>query len=71
MLLMILIVKNLLEHFMEKNYKTQIKNNLGLKKKKRKKEIMKKRNKLYVKWKGCDNSFNSRTDKKDIEKLII
>ena len=68
---MILIVKNLLEHFMEKNYKTQIKNNLGLKKKKRKKEIMKKRNKLYVKWKGCDNSFNSRTDKKDIEKLII
>ena len=24
-------------------------------------------NKLYVKWKGCDNSFNSWIDKNDIE----
>ena len=25
-------------------------------------------NKLYVKWKGYDNSFNSRNDKRDIVK---
>ena len=30
------------------------------------KVITKKRNKLYVKWKGYDNSFNSWIDKKDI-----
>ena len=29
--------------------------------------IKRKGNKLYVKWKGCDNSFNSWTDKKDVE----
>ena len=28
--------------------------------------IKKKGNKLYVKWKGYDNSFNSWTDKNDI-----
>ena len=28
--------------------------------------IMKKGNKLYVKWKGYDNSFNSWIDKKDV-----
>ena len=28
--------------------------------------IKKKRNKLYVKWKGCDNLFNSWIDKKDL-----
>ena len=27
------------------------------------KVIKKKRNKLYVKWKGCDNLFNSITNK--------
>ena len=32
----------------------------------REKVIKRKGNKLYVKWKGYDNSFNSRTDKKDI-----
>ena len=26
----------------------------------------KKRKKLYVKWKGCDNSFSSWIDKKDL-----
>ena len=31
-----------------------------------KKVIKKKGDKLYVKWKGYDNSFNSRIDKKDI-----
>ena len=30
------------------------------------KVIKKKRNKLYVKWKGYDNSFNSWIDKKDL-----
>ena len=30
------------------------------------KVIKKKGNKLYVKWKGYDNSFNSWIDKKDI-----
>ena len=31
-----------------------------------KKVIKKKGYKLYVKWKGCNNSFNSWIDKKDI-----
>ena len=30
------------------------------------KVIKKKENKLYVKWKGYDNSFNSCIDKKDV-----
>ena len=30
------------------------------------KVLKKKGDKLYVKWKGYDNSFNSRIDKKDI-----
>ena len=34
------------------------------------KVIKKKRNKLYVKWKGYDNSFNSWNDKKDLVKGI-
>ena len=32
------------------------------------KVIKKKGNKLYVKWKGCNNSFNSWVDKKDLIK---
>ena len=32
-----------------------------------KKEIRIIGNKLYVKWKGYDNSFNSLIDKKDVE----
>ena len=31
-----------------------------------KKEIKRKGNKLYIKWKDYDNSFNSWIDKKDI-----
>ena len=31
------------------------------------KVIKRKGNKLYVKWKGCNNSFNSWIDKKDIK----
>ena len=34
------------------------------------KAIKKKGNKLYVKWKGYDNSFNSWIDKKDLVKRI-
>ena len=30
------------------------------------KVIKRKGDKLYVKWKGCDNSFNSWIDKKDL-----
>ena len=30
------------------------------------KTIKKKGDKLYVKWKGCDSSFNSWIDKKDL-----
>ena len=30
------------------------------------KVIKRKDNKLFIKWKGYDNSFNSRIDKKDI-----
>ena len=32
------------------------------------KVIKRKGNKLYVKWKGCNNSFNSWIDKKDLIK---
>ena len=47
---------------MKKNCKTQIK------KIRIKKLIKKKDDKLYVKWKGYDNSFNSWINKKDIVK---
>ena len=63
MLLVILKVKKLLEHFTKKNSKKQIKNSLELKKKRKKKR---KGNKLYVKWIDYNNSFNSWINKKDI-----
>ena len=40
------------------------------KKIRREKVIKKKGDKLYAKWKGFDNSFNSCIDKKDIAKSI-
>ena len=46
---------------MKKNCKRQVSKNLVLKKKNNKKG-----NKLYVKWKGYNNSFNSWIDKKDL-----
>ena len=52
---MILIVKKLLEHFMKKNYKRLIK---------------RKGDKLNVKWKGYDSSFNKWIDKKDLIKKV-
>ena len=57
---MILRVMKLLEHFMKKTRKKQTKNFTI------EKVINKKGNKLYVKWKGFDNSFHSWIDKKDI-----
>ena len=50
---MISMMKKLLEHFMKKKYKRLIKKNLGQKKQ------LKKGDKLYVKWKGYNSSFNS------------
>ena len=50
-----LLMKKLLKHFMkkkqQKNKPKRIQN--------RKNVIKRKENKLYVKWKGYDNSFNS------------
>ena len=66
MLLMISMVKKLLEHFMKRNCKKQVNRNIRLKK-----SIKQKETKVYVKWKGYDNSFNKWIDKKDlIERLI-
>ena len=48
---------------MKKNCKRLIKKNLELKK-----VIKRKGNKLYVKWKGYNNFFNSWIDKKDLIK---
>ena len=55
------MANKLLEHFMKKNCKMLIKKNLE-----QKKYLRKKGDKLYVKWKGYDNSFNSWIDKKDL-----
>ena len=62
MLLVILKAKKLLERFITKNCKKQIKKSLKLKK-----VIKRKGYKLYVKWEGYNNSFNSWIDKKDTE----
>ena len=56
------LLKLMLELFTKKYCKKQIKKSLKLKK-----VIKKKCNKLYVKWKGYNNSFNSWIDKKDIK----
>ena len=53
MLLVILKMKKLLESFMKKNYKFTVE-----------KIIKRKDDKLYVKCKGYNNSFNSYVDKK-------
>ena len=58
---MTLMVKKLLEHFIKENCRRLIKKNLELKK-----IIKRKGDKLYVEWKGYDNSFNSWIDKKDL-----
>ena len=56
------MVKKLLEHFMKNNFKKQTNKLLRYKKLLKEKE-----NKLYVKWKGYDNSFNGWIDKNDLE----
>ena len=60
-ILAILKAKKFLEHFTKTNCKKQIKKSLEPEK-----VIKRKGDKLYVKWKGYDNSFKSRIDKKDI-----
>ena len=57
---MTLMMKKLLILFMKMNCKTK-QNEFRIEK-----VIKKKVDKLYVKWKGYDNSFNSWIDKKDI-----
>ena len=54
---MILMEKKLLERSTKKNYKRQIKKSL---------EFRNSSDKLYVKWKGYNNSFHSWIDEKDI-----
>ena len=54
MLLVILKAKILLELFTKKNCKKQMKKKFRVKK-----AIKRKGDKLYVKWKGYDNSFDS------------
>ena len=61
MLLMILKMKKLLEHFMKKNYKRLIKTEFRIAK-----VIKRKGDKLYVKWKGYNSLFNSWIYKKDL-----
>ena len=58
MLLLILMVN---EFFMKKICKRQIKQSLEIEK-----VIKSKVDKLYAKWKGYDNSFDSWIDRKDI-----
>ena len=54
------MVKKLLEHYIKKLQKT------NQKEFRIEKVIKKKGNKLYAKWKGNDNSFNSWFNKKDL-----
>ena len=64
MLLMILMVKKLLEPFMKKRI---AKNKSVQKNEFRIEQVIKRKgDKLYAKWKGYSNSFNSWVDKKGI-----
>ena len=63
MLLGILIMKKFLEHFMKKELQKTNQEKFRIEK-----LIRIIGNKLYVKWKGYDNSFNSSIDKKDVER---
>ena len=55
------MAKKLLKHFTKMNYKKTSQKECGIEK-----VIKRKDDKLYVKWKGYDNTFNSWIDKKDI-----
>ena len=61
MLLVILMLKKLLERFMKKNCKKTNQEVFRIEK-----VIKKIGDKLYVKWKGYDDSLNIWIDKKDI-----
>ena len=64
MLLMILMVKKLLEPFMKKRI---AKNKSVQKNEFRIEQVIKRKgDRLYAKWKGYNNSFNSWVDKKGI-----
>ena len=55
------------ERFLRNNWKKKHKKIKIIKKEFRVEKVIKKNgDKLYVKWKGYDNSFNSWIDKKDI-----
>ena len=63
MLFVILKANKLLEHFMKKKLQKTNKQELRIEK-----VIKKNGDKLYVKWKSYDSSFNSWIDKKDLIK---
>ena len=54
------MVTNILEYFMSKSCKKTKQNVFGIEK-----VIMKKGDKLHIKWKGYQNSFDSSIDKPD------
>ena len=55
------MVTKLLEVFMRKNCKKLAKKKIRIEK-----VIKRNSDKIYVKWKGYNNSFNSSTDKKNL-----
>ena len=63
MLLKISMVKKLLENFIKRTTKDQSIQSLEFR---IEKVLKRKGDKLYVKWKGYDISFNSWIDKKDL-----
>ena len=60
---MISMVKKLLEHFIKEELQKTSQQEFRIEK-----VIKRKGDKLYVKWKGYDNSFNSWIDKKELIK---
>ena len=61
MLLMILTMKKLLERFTKNNFTETNREKFKIRE-----TIKRKGKKLYVKWKGYDNSFNIWIDKTDV-----
>ena len=61
MLLVILMVKKIIRPFYERELQKTYQKEFRIKK-----VIKRKGDKLYVKWKGYDNSFNSWIDKEEI-----
>ena len=66
MFIMISMVKKLVGYFMKKNYEET-----NQKEFRTEKVIKKKCDKLYVKWKGCDNSFDIWIDKKKFSIVLL